>query len=140
MSFLQYSDHQSIFQSFVSYLDLNAKHTETHTNMHSPECTMQDERWLERSQLKFIHTSSKPVTIFVFQHVEFPGNFCCWRSRQSHDDDDDSSNVNFSHREKVCISKLSNGDLFSSTTRLLEEININKVTCASNGYFQSFSW
>jgi hypothetical protein len=34
MSFLQYSDHQSIFQSFVSYLDLNAKHIETNTNMH----------------------------------------------------------------------------------------------------------
>jgi hypothetical protein len=42
-------------------------------------------------------------------HTSNSGINICWRR---HDDgghdDDDSRNVNFSHREKVCISKLSN--------------------------------
>jgi hypothetical protein len=34
-----------------------------------------------------------------------------WRSDHHHYDDDSSGNVNFSHREKVCISKLSNNSV-----------------------------
>jgi hypothetical protein len=41
----------------------------------------------------FVHTSNSGINIY-------------WRSR--HHDHDHDGNVNFSHREKVCISKLSN--------------------------------